>query len=683
MNPNALSDAVQILSALATAEKSVPATQTDAPAAAEGHDAFSRLLEAGATAPATAVAGTIAQAAGAASPAEPIGRVPTGFEKLDPALGATILGATTLEALWEAEAFPDVVSREATKLGADAVEGHDAAAAGVKEIKGEESVLMALIAPLALPLQSAPPPVAPPKPDAPAGETAQVGAPQAAPPDVPGFATSGVASPQPVIAVTLPETPSSPPVSIPLGDAVAQAQAPEPRKAPILQGVDTALQGMDVAAQSTPLPTKGRSGMKASAEPAEVAQSDRTQGDTIIREYAAPQRGLADPFVGSALPPPAPVQTQAPVASAPLAPAPAAGVDLAAAPAMADFLSAKVASSVRKPDATAPAADSTRAGTGAEIRYQREAPATVPAANDGAAQQSFAQSRFMAALDPQASVAAAQSAPAVMAGQPAPQKPDVAQAAAAPTATVVQGEAAQLVKPAARAGSESEAVGAADQAADPAPQQPRARSPREPDMTRDTNTAPHAIAGTAEAADTSVQTRPATTSPVLADAAPAVASLAVSERTALASGTTAAATAPAEPQRGASPHALAHQMAQALSDSSNRPVELTLAPEELGKVRMTMHSTETSITLSLQAERPETLDLMRRNIDLLARDFREMGYTNISFDFGQQQDRQPTRQDQSAFTDTTEREMPLRFETASIAPQTASQSDTGGLDLRI
>lgn len=140
--------------------------------------------------------------------------------------------------------------------------------------------------------------------------------------------------------------------------------------------------------------------------------------------------------------------------------------------------------------------------------------------------------------------------------------------------------------------------------------------------------------------------------------------------------------------RAASPHAIAHQMSQALADAGNRTVELTLSPEELGKVRMTLNSSDGSITVTVQAERPETLDLMRRNIDSLARDFRDMGYANIDFDFGQQTDRRPSAQEQAAAESArqpapSERDSIARFDTASLALQSSPRTASGGLDLRI
>ena len=70
--------------------------------------------------------------------------------------------------------------------------------------------------------------------------------------------------------------------------------------------------------------------------------------------------------------------------------------------------------------------------------------------------------------------------------------------------------------------------------------------------------------------------------------------------------------------------------ARALGD---RPVELTLNPEELGRVRMTLLASDDGMTVQLTVERPETLDLLRRNIDILASDLRKAGYEQLSFGF--------------------------------------------------
>lgn len=132
------------------------------------------------------------------------------------------------------------------------------------------------------------------------------------------------------------------------------------------------------------------------------------------------------------------------------------------------------------------------------------------------------------------------------------------------------------------------------------------------------------------------------------------------------------------------PQVITQQVAHAAARVADGPVELTLAPEELGRVRLTLHTSEAGITVAIHAERPETLDLMRRNIDLLARDFRDQGYASIAFDFGndsRQQNDQPMTASAATRQDTTE---PANRE--GLAPDlrvSGARQSQGGLDLRM
>lgn len=89
--------------------------------------------------------------------------------------------------------------------------------------------------------------------------------------------------------------------------------------------------------------------------------------------------------------------------------------------------------------------------------------------------------------------------------------------------------------------------------------------------------------------------------------------------------------------RPETPGMIGRQMAEVLQRLPDRPVELALNPEELGRVRLSISAAESGITVSVLAERPETLDLMRRHIDQLAREFQALGYTNINFAFNEGQ----------------------------------------------
>jgi flagellar hook-length control protein FliK len=84
---------------------------------------------------------------------------------------------------------------------------------------------------------------------------------------------------------------------------------------------------------------------------------------------------------------------------------------------------------------------------------------------------------------------------------------------------------------------------------------------------------------------------------------------------------------------------IAHQAATSLGGdpkhTDGKQIEIALAPDELGHVRITMSGDNGAMTLTIHAERQDTLDLLRRNIDTLAQEFQSLGYTNTSFSFGQ------------------------------------------------
>lgn len=101
--------------------------------------------------------------------------------------------------------------------------------------------------------------------------------------------------------------------------------------------------------------------------------------------------------------------------------------------------------------------------------------------------------------------------------------------------------------------------------------------------------------------------------------------------------TSASPLAPATPGQDI-PRQIAIQIAQAAEGGpggTRGTVELSLSPEELGRVRLRLHPSEAGLSVTITADRPETLDLMRRNIDLLAREFLDIGYEGAQFDFAQ------------------------------------------------
>lgn len=95
--------------------------------------------------------------------------------------------------------------------------------------------------------------------------------------------------------------------------------------------------------------------------------------------------------------------------------------------------------------------------------------------------------------------------------------------------------------------------------------------------------------------------------------------------------------APDGPARSDLPRHVAAQIAAAVQRAApgEQTMELTLNPAELGRVRISMAPGDGTIVVTVLAERPETLDLMRRHADLLARDFHDLGYESAEFSFGQ------------------------------------------------
>ncbi|SMX26119.1 Flagellar hook-length control protein FliK [Pelagimonas phthalicica] len=117
------------------------------------------------------------------------------------------------------------------------------------------------------------------------------------------------------------------------------------------------------------------------------------------------------------------------------------------------------------------------------------------------------------------------------------------------------------------------------------------------------------------------------------------------------------------------------QIAEVANRMSDGGVELRLSPEELGTVRMQFVTTEQGLTVNIQADRPETLDLIRKNIDQLARDLADSGFENAGFSFGDDGSQGHQNQFGSRGGD------PVAEEVAVVKPQQTAPQD--GLDIRV
>ena len=139
-------------------------------------------------------------------------------------------------------------------------------------------------------------------------------------------------------------------------------------------------------------------------------------------------------------------------------------------------------------------------------------------------------------------------------------------------------------------------------------------------------------------------------------------------------------TAPAAPavSRADLPAPALRQILDVTQQMPAKPVEISLSPEELGRVRLSVSTADTAVQLIVLAERPETLDLMRRHIALLGQQFQAMGFQDVSFSFSAW----AGAQDRKAGSEVPQ---PHQEDPVEEAPQnTATTKATGtGLDLRL
>ena len=136
------------------------------------------------------------------------------------------------------------------------------------------------------------------------------------------------------------------------------------------------------------------------------------------------------------------------------------------------------------------------------------------------------------------------------------------------------------------------------------------------------------------------------------------------------------ATAPASPGPVA---ALCAQIVQVIATPTRTVTEVALAPVELGHVRLSLRHHDSDpdrIVVMMHFERPEVMDLFRRNADQLQADLRSAGYSGADLSFshsgsGKPQD-QPTKPGQW-----------MADPSPPLPPLTPSRRSSASLDLRL
>jgi hypothetical protein len=76
------------------------------------------------------------------------------------------------------------------------------------------------------------------------------------------------------------------------------------------------------------------------------------------------------------------------------------------------------------------------------------------------------------------------------------------------------------------------------------------------------------------------------------------------------------------------------RLAETISRVAPGATEIRLAPEELGRIRLRVTGAEGVAHIVIAADRPETLDLIRRHLPELMQDLRQQGFDQATFAFG-------------------------------------------------
>ena len=83
------------------------------------------------------------------------------------------------------------------------------------------------------------------------------------------------------------------------------------------------------------------------------------------------------------------------------------------------------------------------------------------------------------------------------------------------------------------------------------------------------------------------------------------------------------------------PAALSPTIVEMTKSGNDGPLELALSPEELGRLTISIKHDGDFVRVTVIADRPETLDLMRRHAGDLVADLRQAGFSGASLSFGQ------------------------------------------------
>lgn len=134
----------------------------------------------------------------------------------------------------------------------------------------------------------------------------------------------------------------------------------------------------------------------------------------------------------------------------------------------------------------------------------------------------------------------------------------------------------------------------------------------------------------------------------------------------------------------AEPRAIVRQIADAMIAAHENGIDLQLSPEELGRVKLSITPGEGGFLVTVSADRPETLELLRRHIDLLGEEFAALGLGDTAFSFNDPpghpaQDDEHRSQTDAALVGLGETAEP----DTAVPPAPHPRAQSGLLDIRL
>ncbi|WP_282170520.1 flagellar hook-length control protein FliK [Ruegeria atlantica] len=137
----------------------------------------------------------------------------------------------------------------------------------------------------------------------------------------------------------------------------------------------------------------------------------------------------------------------------------------------------------------------------------------------------------------------------------------------------------------------------------------------------------------------------------------------------------------AQTARSETARAVAGQMAAVINTQpKSGSVEIALNPEELGRVSIMLNGRDDGLHLTISAERPETLEMMRRHLAVLEEEFKNFGLGDLSIDLGTSED---AEHNQAGHQDGSPTETAQLTDSSSNASPIPKTGPVGRIDMRL